>query len=258
MIKEGLVFHKEKGEFHSLSSAGVGAGLMAVDGFFAYRAIKHGRFLKYMVSPVVDSISFLKSMASGTYTAFKMTKDGVKLLRAGEYASVGAEAMKFLKGSGARLAGIALLAYLGYRGISALFDTSSAEEQQQLAELEKLPPQELQEKIKQEWPKLSEEEKETLIKLATAVRMKETTNLENIEVKKEGNVVKIRFKYLVNYTTMKQEEQDLQQALSELEVTKDLKIVYTLDVGEVKYALKAYKKHNDLTDQQLQEYIATI
>ncbi len=111
-----------------------------------------------------------------------------------------------------------------------------------LAELEAMSPDALEEKIKSDRPKLSEEEKAQTIKLATAHRMG-ITNLDLLEVKKDRNEIEIKFKTLVNYSEMKMVQSDLQSALGALEATKDLKLDYKVDGGELKYQLLARKEN---------------
>ncbi len=120
LIQEGLTI--KDGQFSSLGSAGIGVGLVTLDGFFfaknvlqAAKGAKMKAFSKFMFSPIVDSFEFVRSMFAGTFSAVKMVKNGVQVLKAGEYATFGAEALKFAKGTGVKIAGFAILAYLGYQ-----------------------------------------------------------------------------------------------------------------------------------------------
>ncbi len=251
LIQEGLTI--KDGQFSSLSSAGVGVGLVTLDGiFFVKNVLKAGKgakiwaLSKFMFSPIVDSVQFMKSIASWWFTALKLAKDWVQVLRAWEYATFGVEALRYIKQTGAKVAGFALLAYLGYEGISSMLNSGSEEEKKMLAELQKMDHFALEKKLKSERPKMTDEDKAQTIKLATAQRMG-ITNLDLLEVKKTGNQIFIKFKTLVNYWDMKQTENDLQHALSGLEVTKNLKLNYSIDGGELKYQLLARK--NDFKNQ---------
>lgn len=103
-----------------------------------------------------------------------------------------------MRKSGVKAAGLALLAYLGYEGISSLFDSASDEEKKMLAEIQKMDHDTLEKKIKSERPKMTDEDKVQTIKLATAQRMG-ITNLDLLDVKKEGHQIFIKCKTLVNY-----------------------------------------------------------
>ncbi len=246
LVREGVDY--KNGEFRSPASVGIGAGMFCIDGFFAGKALKVGGFKafgKYMISPVTDAIEFWKSSARWAYTALKMTRDGVNVVKNEWIRS-------FLKGLwrtgrsvGGKMALMGLLAYFGYRWVSSLVE--DAEEQHKLAKMEKMSSGELEAYLKKEWPHLNDTDKEDFIKLATAHRMG-IVDLDSIDVKKENNHISVTIRRLVNGYDLEQTKYDMQMVLDTLEGSHGTTISYQLDGGEekvweIKEQLLGYKKY---------------
>jgi hypothetical protein len=261
LISDGLTI--KDGNFVSLSSAWVGLGLFTIDGYFALKSIPKKEFLKFMTMPIRDSVSFVKSIAKWSYLSLKMLADGVRIIRAGKTAELWIESLRLLKSSWLKIASVALLCYLGYEIFTDLFDNASEEERQQLAEIAKMDTNALQAKIQKEWPSMTDEQKSTLIKLATVQRMW-LTDITKVDTQKQWNTIAIRFWTLVNYHTMKEVEQDLQTSLWQLEATKDIRLHFTLDGWEIKYELLDWKKSKFLDDtwsfdqEAMRNYLMTM
>lgn len=261
LISDGLTV--KDGKFQSLWGAGIGAGLFALDGFYAIKTGSLSWFAKYMMSPIRDSWSFLQSVGKWSYGVFKMARDGIRILKAWEYAAFWAEALTFLKGAWLRLSWVALLCYLWYVGYGELFDGASDEEKKQFAEIEKMDKGVLEEKIQKDWPTMSDDQKSALIKFATAQRMS-INNFDDLTTKKEWNQISIHFKRLINYKQMKEVEQDLQESLSRLEATKDINLHYSLDWWEVKYQLLDIKEKQYIDEswifkeQEMKSYLIAM
>lgn len=263
LIQEWITI--ENWSFKSLTSAGIGIWLVTVDSFFFVKAATKGGIsgaVKFMTSPVLDSISFMKSVGKWTYMTFKMMADGIRVIKAGETAKLWVEALKFLKWSWLKLAWITLLCYLWYVWLNELFDWPSKEEKEQLAKIQWLNKEELEAQIEKDWRNLDDNQKAALIKFATAQRM--SINMDDVESKKSWNQISLRFKSLVNYNEMKEVEQDLQESLSRLEATKDINLHYSLDWWEVKYQLLAIKEKQYIDEswifkeQEMKSYLLAM
>lgn len=263
LIEEGVTL--KEWWFTSLTSAGVGVWLLTLDWIYAFKAGLQwwSQLLKFMTAPVIDALQFMKSVWNWVYMTCKMAVDGVRIIKAWKSAELWIEALRFLKWSWLRFAGMALLAYLWYVGIKELFWWLSQEEKQQLAKIETLSKEDLEAEIETTWKDLDDDQKSSLIKFATATRMW-ISDFNDIESKKNWDDISLRFKRLINYNEMKEIEQDLQISLSRLESTKNVKLDFSLHGWEVKYELLAMKKNNFIDknwifdEQWMKNYLMTM
>jgi len=249
--------------FSSLASAGIWTGLLTLDWFFAFKALSKWEFLKFMTMPIRDSVSFLKSVWRWTYISIKMVADWIRVIRTWKTAQLSAEALQFLKWSGLRLAAITLLAYLWYLWYQEFFGWLSDDEKKQLADIEKLWPDQLESQIEKDWWNLDDEQKASLVRFAAMTKMW-LSNIDDVEAKKDWNKISLSFKRIVDYDELKNIEQELQESLSRLENTKDIKLDFNLHGGEAKYELIALKK-NRFTDSDwnfdqnaMEKYLMTM
>ncbi|GHW02400.1 hypothetical protein AGMMS50249_1860 [candidate division SR1 bacterium] len=257
LMREGMMYSEADG-FQSLSSAGIGLGMLGIDGFRGYKVAqlkgKKG-ILKYIVSPITDAGSILKSVGTGAGTAFKIGKDGFKVLKTGEFATFATEFGKFGLKAGAKLSVIAGLAYLGYTQYESFLDDEK--DKAERAKLQKKTPAELEKYVQSERPKLKDDEKATFIKLATAARMN-ITNLDLLDAKKDKNQISISLKTLVNKDELASTQSDIQQAINKLDNSDNTKLSFTFNGGTLKEDLLARKQTYKLDNTGLTEYIIAL
>ena len=251
LVSEWVDFDFEKWEFKSLASAWIWVWLFTLDGYYAWKATKvwwFAWFSKFLLSPIRDTISFMKSVGQWTYISLKMWVDGVRLIRAGKWAQLWIEWLKFLKNAWLKLWWLAILGYLWCLGWQEIFDDANEEEKKQLKELSTMTNAEFNTKISEKWNDMDDKEKSVLIKVAVLEKMS-LSDLDSVDIKKSWENISILFNKLVNYNEMKNVESELQEAFFWLEATKNIKFDFKLNGWEVKYELLAIKKNNFVDEQ---------
>lgn len=241
LIHEWIEYDRENGWFKSLSSVWIWAGIMAIDGFYAYKASQLGwlkGIWKYMLSPLTDARKFAKSVWTWTYTALKMTKDGVNVLKAGEFATFAKTFWKFWLKTSWKLMLLGLAWYWVYQWYEYFMD--SAEEQAQFYKFKKMTPAEQQAELEKNRKNQTPEQKEILIKLATATRMW-ISNLDLIDSKREKNQIYLSFWTLVDKDQLTSTKSDMQLALTTLEWNSDTTLNYVLNWWKLRQELLGRK-----------------
>lgn len=248
LVHDSLTFNNW--EATDIAWTGIWAGMLAYDTFCAVKAsYVKGWLLKYMTSPVRDSISFAKSIGQGIYTTLKMGKDFATVARVEWFGALWREGLSYLRKIWVKSAILVILVLAWYFTWKEFFDGMSDEEKKMFAWLQNKSPEDREKWITEQWKTMPDDQKALFLKVATAQRLG-FESLDLVDVVKENNIYTVKVKQLVASTQLSQTKFELQQAVDHAEWVVNKTIVqYKLDGGALETRLEQMSKDGTSKDQ---------